>query len=165
MLRGRSKAHSLRSKSAALAAIKTAPGGGHRPSRASWAAWAASASTGGAEWTAGAFRHYFRDDNKKIAIEFTPPGGLLLKYNGGAESAILFTPGIDERGDRLWMRAAKWACDALSTNRRPRPARAAVCRTGVSQGKRGSFRLFPFFGPGFVNVLSRSKLDDEATLC
>ncbi|CAB1101428.1 unnamed protein product [Ectocarpus sp. CCAP 1310/34] len=136
----------------------------------------------GTEWTRGDFRR-FCDDNG-IGVEFTPPG--VPQYNGVVESAIwrimkagmaarrsagrvfhvdfASIPGLDERGDRLWMESAKWAADALNQSAtKANPGRRSPYE--LFTGQQGPFRVLPFFQPGFMREDRRTKLDDQATLC
>ncbi|CAB1102071.1 unnamed protein product [Ectocarpus sp. CCAP 1310/34] len=136
----------------------------------------------GTEWTRGDFRR-FCDDNG-IGVEFTPPG--VPQYNGVVESAIwrimkagmaarrsagrvfdvdfASIPGLDERGDRLWMESAKWAADALNQSAtKANPGRRSPHE--MFTGEQGPFRVLPFFQPGFMREDRRTKLDDQATLC
>ncbi|CAB1121535.1 unnamed protein product [Ectocarpus sp. CCAP 1310/34] len=136
----------------------------------------------GTEWTRGDFRR-FCDDNG-IGVEFTPPG--VPQYNGVVESAIwrimkagmaarrsagrvfhvdfASIPGLDERGDRLWMESAKWAADALNQSAtKANPGRRSPHE--MFTGEQGPCRVLPFFQPGFMREDRRTKLDDQATLC
>ncbi|CAB1109908.1 unnamed protein product [Ectocarpus sp. CCAP 1310/34] len=73
-------------------------------------------------------------------------------------------PGLDERGDRLWMESAKWAADALNQSAtKANPARRSPHE--MFTGEQGPFRVLPFFQPGFMREDRRTKLDDQATLC
>ncbi|CAB1110849.1 unnamed protein product [Ectocarpus sp. CCAP 1310/34] len=136
----------------------------------------------GTEWTRGDFRRFC--DDHDIGVEFTPPG--VPQYNVVVESAIwrimkagmaarrsagrVFNvdfasiPGLDERGDRLWMESAKWAADALNQSAtKANPGRRSPHE--MFTGEQGPFRVLPFFQPGFMREDRRTKLDDQATLC
>ncbi|CAB1099246.1 unnamed protein product [Ectocarpus sp. CCAP 1310/34] len=134
----------------------------------------------GTEWTRGDFR-CLCDDNG-IGVEFTPPG--TPKYNGVVESTIwrimkagmaarrsagrvfnvdfLSIPGLDEGGDRLWMKSAKWAAEALDQSAtKANPGRRSPHE--MFTGEQGPFRVLPLFQPGFMREDRRTKLDDQAT--
>ncbi|CAB1112615.1 unnamed protein product [Ectocarpus sp. CCAP 1310/34] len=131
----------------------------------------------GTEWTRGDFRRFCEDNG--IGIEFTPSG--VPQHNGVVESAIwgiikagmaarrsagrvfnvdfAFIPGLDERGDRLWMETAKWAGDALNQSAtKANPGRRSS--HDMFTGEQGPFRVLPFFQPGFMREDRRTKLDD-----
>ncbi|CAB1102832.1 unnamed protein product [Ectocarpus sp. CCAP 1310/34] len=136
----------------------------------------------GTEWTRGEFRR-FRDDNG-IGVEFTPPG--VPQYNGVVQSAIwrimkagmaarrsaarvlnvdyASIPGLDPRGDRLWLVSAKWAADAFNQSAtKANPGRRSPHE--LFTGQQGPFRVLPFFQLSYMREDRRTKLDDQATLC
>ncbi|CAB1113952.1 unnamed protein product [Ectocarpus sp. CCAP 1310/34] len=114
----------------------------------------------GTEWTCGDFRR-FCDDNG-IGVEFTPPG---VPHAGRVFNVDFASiPGLDERGDRLWMESAKWAADALNQSAtKANPGRRSPHE--MFTGEQGPFRVLPFFQPGFMREDRRTKVDDQATLC
>ncbi|CAB1102734.1 unnamed protein product [Ectocarpus sp. CCAP 1310/34] len=106
----------------------------------------------GTEWTRGDFRR-FCDDNG-IGVD----AGRVFNVDFAS------IPGLDERGNRLWMESAKWAADALNQSAtKANPGRRSPHE--MFTGEQGPFRVLPFFQPGFMREDRRTKLDDQATLC
>ncbi|CAB1116099.1 unnamed protein product [Ectocarpus sp. CCAP 1310/34] len=103
----------------------------------------------------------FCDDNG-IGVEFTPPGvpqdngvvertiwrimkaGMAARRSAGRVFNVDFAsiPGLDERGDRLWMESAKWAADALNQSAtKANPGRRSPHE--MFTGEQGPFRVLP----------------------
>lgn len=136
-----------------------------------------------AVWTSRAFREYCADAG--IGMQFSPPGA--QAYDGVAESAIQRTnkaamasrraaarrlgpggfscvPGLDKRGDKLWAESAKYAAQALNQSASSaNPGR--LFPQELYTGKKGPFRMLPFFQYGFMRNVRRIKLDDQAVEC
>ena len=120
-----------------------------------------------------------------IHLQFSPPG--VPQYNGVVESAIWRAhkagkaarryaeaqlgpggfsniPGLDPRGDKLWAESARWAVEAFNQS-------GTTANEGrrspqeVFLGKKGPFRMLPFFQRGRMRVRQPTKLDDQADVC
>ena len=172
--------YGLRRKSDALAGVKVAITDLSKYHRANIECFRVDMGT---EWTNAEFRAFCAD--AVIRLEFTAPdtpqqnapvesaiwrlmkGGTVCRRSAAEQFGIpdfSVIPGLDPRGDGLWLESVRYIAGCLnrcSTKANPGNISPYEAFTGIKPDA----IVLPFFQPGMMRVIRKTKLDDQSAKC